>query len=307
MWRPNATSKETLLGFPDYRTSPPREISFDDDLRLAEELDEASKRLSFDGLVDLFYRLRPPARSELQRKHRAHFELEAEHAEAAMKRLAQAGPGPLLDVGCGMGRYLAAGARCGRQVVGADVAAYQLVLARKFLQQEGAEAQLCLANAEALPFEDAAFAAAVGTDLLEHVDEPAKTVSEIGRVLQPGGRALFTTPNRYSLTPEPHVGIWGLGYLPRGMAERLVATRFGIDYRPIRPLSYGGLQRLLAEAFPGVVEIELPQPGTTEMGQFSPGKRLAARVYAALSKTPGLRAGVARVAPYFVAIGAKNA
>ena len=295
-----------MLGFPDYRTTPPREISFDEDRRLAEELERAAAGLSLDGLVDLFYQLRPPARPELQAKHRAHFDLEAEQAEAAMHRLEQAGLGPLLDVGCGMGRYLAAAKRGGRMAVGVDVAAYQLVLARKLLQQEGLEAQLCLANAETLPFEDGAFAAAVGTDLLEHVDEPSRTVSEIGRILRSGGRVLFTTPNRYSLTPEPHVGIWGLGYLPRGWAERLVERRLGIDYRPIRPLSYAGLHGLLADAFPGAAEIELPQAGTTEMEQFSPGKRLAARAYSALSKTPVLRAGVARVAPYFVATCTKE-
>ena len=123
---------ETVLGFPDYRTTPPREISFDEDRRLAEELERASAGLSFNDLVNLFYRLRPPARPALQSKHRAHFDLEAEQAEAAMDRLEQAGPGPLLDVGCGMGRYLAAGARRGRLAVGVDVAVYQLVLARKF-------------------------------------------------------------------------------------------------------------------------------------------------------------------------------
>jgi SAM-dependent methyltransferase len=295
-----------VLGFPDYRTTPPREISFDEDLRLADALDRAAAGLNFDGLVDLFYRLRPPARPGLQRKHRTHFDLEAEQAEAAMGRLEQAGPGPLLDVGCGMGRYLAAGARRGRLAVGVDVAVYQLVLARKFLQEQGLEVQLCLANAEALPFEDAAFATAVGTDLLEHVDEPSRTIREIGRVLRPGGGAFFTTPNRFSLTPEPHVGIWGLGYLPRNWAEALVRRQLGVDYGPIRPLSYDALRGLLQNAFPGSSTIELPKAGAKELAGFAPGKRMAAHVYVGLADTPVLRSAVARVAPYFVAIGAKG-
>lgn len=122
---------ETRLGFPDYRTSPPREISFDDDLRLAAELDQASRRLDFRALVELFYQLLPPARPGLKAQHLAHFDLEGEQAQAALDRLEAAGAGPLLDVGCGMGCYLAAAARRGREAVGVDVAVYQLVLARK--------------------------------------------------------------------------------------------------------------------------------------------------------------------------------
>lgn len=295
-----------MLGFPDYRRNPPREITPDEDLRLADELDRAAASMSFAALVELFYRLRPPVRPELQARHQAHFYLEAAHAESAMQRLAAAGPGALLDVGCGMGRYLVAAARAGRPAVGVDVAVYQLVLARKLLAEEGVEAELLLANAEALPFEDARFAAVVGTDLLEHVDEPRATLAEAGRLLRPGGLVLFTTPNRFSLTVEPHVGVRGLGYLPRPWAERLVERRLGIDYRPIRPLSHRGLRRLLWESFPGETRIELPQPGADELRSFSASKRVAAGVYSALAKTPVARAAVRWVAPYFVATGRKG-
>lgn len=271
-------------------------------MRLAEELERAAGWLSFNEMVDLLYRLRPPARPQLQARHRAHFELEAERARAALARLAAAGDGPLLDVGCGMGRYLAAGARAGREVFGVDAALYQLVLARKLLREEGLEAQFCLADARDLPFEQGLFASAVATDLLEHVADPGAVIAEIGRVLRPGGLAYFTTPNRYSLTSEPHVGIWGLGYMPRPWADRLVERRLGIDYRPIRPLSYAGLL-LLERSFPGRWEIELPLPGAAELATFAPAKRAAARAYSLLAGTPGLRGAVARVAPYFVAVG----
>jgi len=301
-----ATGRATLLGFPDYRKNPPREIAPEDDRRLAEELDRAAGSMSFAALVELFYRLHPPARPELHARHQAHFLFEAAHAQAAMQRLAAAGPGALLDVGCGMGRYLAAAARAGRRALGVDVAVYQLVLARKLLEEEGVEAELCLANAEALPYEAASFGAAVGTDLLEHVDEPGATVAEVGRLLRPGGRALFTTPNRFSLTAEPHVGVWGLGYLPRPWAERLVERRLGVDYRPIRPLALGGLRRLMQENFPGEFEIELPQPGAEELRSFSAAKRAAARAYSALSQVAGVRGAVRVVAPYFVVAGRRN-
>ena len=290
------------LGFPDFRTKPPREISFDDDLALAGELDRAASTSSFAALVERFYELQPAPRPELRRRHLRHFALEAEQAAFAIDQLAPAGPGALLDVGCGMGRYLLAGAGAGRQAVGVDVAAYQLVLARKLLGEHDLQARLLLAEAEALPFGDGEFAAVTATDVLEHVASPAATVAEIGRMLRPGGMAYFTTPNRFSLTAEPHVGQWGLGYLPRTWAEWWVKRRLGIDYGPIRPLSYGGLRALLRTAFPGDCEIVLPSPGSGELASFPPLKRLAARAYAVGRVAPGLRAAVARVAPYFVAV-----
>ena len=47
------------------------------------------------------------------------------------------------------------------------------------------------APAERLPFEDARFDTAVVTLVLCTVDDPARALSEIARVLRPGGRLLF--------------------------------------------------------------------------------------------------------------------
>src|SRR5690606_8050673 len=128
----------------------------------------------------------------------------------------------------------------------------------------------------ALPFADASFTAATAADLLEHVPEPDKVVEEVGRVLQDGARVVMTTPNRFSLTPEPHVGIWGLGFRSRPVAERLVKEKLGIDYSSIRPLSYGRLCQTFDDAFPGEAVIHAPVPGPREMASFSALKRLCA-------------------------------
>jgi SAM-dependent methyltransferase len=52
-----------------------------------------------------------------------------------------------------------------------------------------------------LPFDDAAFDAVLNCGVLEHVDEPARALAELRRVLAPGGR-LFTyhLPNRHAWT-----------------------------------------------------------------------------------------------------------
>jgi SAM-dependent methyltransferase len=47
------------------------------------------------------------------------------------------------------------------------------------------------ASAEALPFDDASFDTAISTLVLCTVADPARAVSELARVLRPGGRLLF--------------------------------------------------------------------------------------------------------------------
>jgi 2-polyprenyl-6-hydroxyphenyl methylase/3-demethylubiquinone-9 3-methyltransferase len=55
------------------------------------------------------------------------------------------------------------------------------------------------------------------SDMLEHVDEPARVIAEAARILKPGGRAFVSTLNR---TLRARVlGVWaaeGLGLVPRG-------------------------------------------------------------------------------------------
>jgi SAM-dependent methyltransferase len=47
------------------------------------------------------------------------------------------------------------------------------------------------------PLDDARYDAVVCNYVMEHVADPAETVSEISRVLRPGGRFVFRTPNRW--------------------------------------------------------------------------------------------------------------
>src|SRR5262249_33882669 len=123
--------------------------------------------------------------------------------------------GMILDLGCGSGSFLAAvGARAG-PVCGVDVAFRWLLVARKRLGGGGlGRAPLACACAEALPVTDGSLAGVVAGDVFEHVADQAATLAEAFRALRPGGRAFFATPNRYSLGPEPHVQVWGVGFLP---------------------------------------------------------------------------------------------
>ena len=95
-----------------------------------------------------------------------------------------AGPGRCLEVGCGGGAHLSALAGLGWTIVGGDLSADQLRVARRRVP----EAPLLLADAAALPIArgslDAVVMAFVHTDL----DDLPGAVGEAARVLRPGGR-----------------------------------------------------------------------------------------------------------------------
>jgi len=100
-------------------------------------------------------------------------------------RLIGDGQGQLVDVGCGTGAFSAALAERGWTVTGVDISEDQLRLAR----QRGLE--VVRADAEALPFRDATFDAAVSTWTHTDVDDFAAVLAEVARVLRPGAPFVY--------------------------------------------------------------------------------------------------------------------
>jgi len=98
----------------------------------------------------------------------------------------------VLDVGCGEGCFAFALARAGAtKVVGIDVAAEPLRRARV----RHPELDLRQVRAErAWPLEDASFDAVWAGEVIEHVADTAGWLSEVRRVLRPGGSLLLSTP-----------------------------------------------------------------------------------------------------------------
>jgi SAM-dependent methyltransferase len=104
-----------------------------------------------------------------------------------------------LEVGCGTGLFLRATADAGAQVTGLDVSPDLLAIARQ--RTAGLQnVRLVSGDAEHLPFADASFDAVYGSSVLHHVDL-ARTLSEVFRVLRPGGRVAFAEPNALN----PHI------------------------------------------------------------------------------------------------------
>ncbi|MBA2425069.1 MAG: class I SAM-dependent methyltransferase [Actinobacteria bacterium] len=92
--------------------------------------------------------------------------------------------GRVLDVATGTGLVAAELARRGFRVTGLDQSDEMLAFARRRLEPE---TELVLASAESMPFPDASFDHLTVTYLLRYVDDPRATLTELARVVRPGG------------------------------------------------------------------------------------------------------------------------
>jgi SAM-dependent methyltransferase len=188
--------------------------------------------------------------------------------------------GPLLDLGCGSGSFLSSVGGSGRLLAGVDIALRWLIVARKRLDEEGLlHVPLACGCAERLPFADRSFAGVIAGDVIEHVADQASTLAEAHRVLRPGGRLFLASPNRFSLAPEPHVQVWGVGFLPRSWMTRYVRAISGEDFRAIHTLSFGEWRRLLRLSPFGRGSVVAPGLPGADLDHFGPIKRGVAGAY----------------------------
>ena len=124
----------------------------------------------------------------------------------------------VLDVGCAGGFMTEAIAEKGANVTGIDPAQDAIAAARSHAEQSGLSVRYDVGVGEQLPYPDDSFDAVVCVDVLEHVSDLQKVISEIARVLKPGGMFLFDTINRNPIARLATITIAEdvLGLLPQG-------------------------------------------------------------------------------------------
>lgn len=117
---------------------------------------------------------------------RRYREIQKRKFQALRSHLREAGR--VLDVGCGTGLFLDEISEPGRSVVGVDFSADMLEEAR----ENSTDAYLVSADADNLPFRDKSFDAVISLTLLQNMPEPRRTIREMARVVEPGGKIIAT-------------------------------------------------------------------------------------------------------------------
>ena len=97
----------------------------------------------------------------------------------------------VLDAGCGTGWFSARASREGATVVSVDLGVRLLAQTARKCDSSGVAASVC-----DLPFPSGTFDVVISSEVIEHTNDPARAVSEMSRVLRPGGRLALTVPNR---------------------------------------------------------------------------------------------------------------
>ena len=182
----------------------------------------------------------------------------------------------VLEVGCGA-------AMCSRWLVGAgalpvasDISAGMLRHARTGATDTGIAVPLVQADAQHLPFVSAAFDIAfTAFGAVPFVEDSARVMREIARVLRPGGRWVFATthPTRWSFPDDPGpagltatMPYWDrtpyVEYADTGEATYVEHHRTLSDR--VRELAAAGFRLL------DILEPEWPAGHVEEWGQWSP-------------------------------------
>jgi SAM-dependent methyltransferase len=301
---PCARGYPVVIGIPDFRLRPDPWIGFEDDRAKGIALELQTRDADFETTVRAYWAMTPDTPRALAERF-TQFVVTAEPRATEWLEGAQ-GSGltsaPWLDVGCGTADLVLAALRRGQPIVGIDIAFRWLVVARRRLQRAGFDAPLVCCNAEHLPFASGTFAHVVSLGTIEHCLDPDALVSEARRVLASDGTVSLRTVNRYSPLPEPHVGVWGVGFVPRRWADAYVRWRSGQRYEHHRPLSPRELRRGLRAV--GFHRVRVTPAALLPSDRQRVGRMAAiAPLYDGLRRTPVIDRLMCWVAPLLEASG----
>jgi SAM-dependent methyltransferase len=155
----------------------------------------------------------------------------------------------VLDLGCGAGDFTALIADAGAAAIGVDIAEAAVVRARA--RHPALDFRLAPIDGP-LPLTDCSFELVWASEVIEHVGDTARWLSEVRRVLVPRGRLLLTTPSHGRL----RVALAGVERFSEPLGDHLhlytarslhgLLNEFGFDH--VRVRGAGGpplLRRLL--------------------------------------------------------------
>jgi len=162
----------------------------------------------------------------------------------------------LADVGCGGGLLAESAAQAGARVIGIDLSARMIEVARLHGSASGLAIDYrCSAAAELAEAAPASFNIVCCMELVEHVPEPAALLRDLATLLRPGGSLFISTINRSlrSFLGAIVAAEYLLALVPRGTHEyaRLIrpaelaraARAAGLELQDVQGLHYDPITR----------------------------------------------------------------
>ena len=170
----------------------------------------------------------------------------------------------VLDAGCGWGRMLigVVAERTNLTVEAIDISAPAIEIGKDLLgeHRNGNRITWREGNLESLPFDDGTFDAMYSSRVFQHVDNPARAVSEVMRVLKPGGTfAIFLQNKLNPLNLSYYSNLFSPGQVRQWFGTGKLPSELRVDSMDFFPNALGfvpkglrlGMERTL-ESVPGL-------------------------------------------------------
>ncbi|HEX4899606.1 MAG TPA: methyltransferase domain-containing protein [Pyrinomonadaceae bacterium] len=299
-----------IFEIPDLRVFPDPYIDSEADRAKGLQVASRFEQSDFAALVDYYYSITSAVPVADAKRYTAGLLAGVARAEGSLISWEKSTTGntraaSLLEIGCGTAPFMVAAASSFKRVVGVDIAFRWLVVAKRRLADAGLDLPLICACAEALPFPDEIFDRVVADSTLEHVTDQPLALHECHRVMAAPGYLFVSTPNRFSIGPDPQVGLWSGSLLPERWLAAYVRRQGGIP--PKRHLlSARKLSAMIRQAGFAPPRVMLPDIGKKQRSNFGSGAQLLIDLYQTAKQMPLSRQALELVGPLLHAVAAKQ-
>ena len=157
-----------------------------------------------------------------------------------------------LENGCGLGFFVEGLSSEFSHVIILDFSLSYLVLAKKICEEKKIRnVNYICANTENLPIKNNVIDLVHSNNVIEHVSNQSKMVSEINRSLKNNGFLFLLSPNKNSAYPDPHFKLSFYGFIPFFIRKWIVFKWFKRDCREVSLLSLNELKKIFNLNFEG--------------------------------------------------------
>jgi 2-polyprenyl-6-hydroxyphenyl methylase/3-demethylubiquinone-9 3-methyltransferase len=139
----------------------------------------------------------------------------------------------ILDIGCGGGLLAEEFTKLGAKVVGIDISHEAIKKAKEHANQNNLDIKYVAGEAERLPFSDK-FDIVVCADVFEHVNNLDRCISELARILKPGGLLFYDTINKTLLS-------WFSVIVVNNLMLRIQLKKIGVNINKFSVHEWGKL------------------------------------------------------------------